>query len=83
MFSFFFWMDFIGTLSILLDVGWLKLGVLDSIEGRWELLRAARIAKIGARSSRLMRYVSASCVLFANALRMGTKEEKNNKKKHE
>ena len=56
--SFFFWMDVIGTLSIILDIGWIADEFLPSdsnLSQRGSLLRAARAAKLGARYGRLMR----------------------------
>jgi hypothetical protein len=55
--GFFFWMDVLGTFSILLDIGW----IADSIVGGGQtaangsILRATRAAKLGARYGRLMR----------------------------
>mmetsp|Transcript_11382 Transcript_11382/g.17320 ORF Transcript_11382/g.17320 Transcript_11382/m.17320 type:complete len:850 (-) Transcript_11382:276-2825(-) len=56
--SFFFWMDFIGTLSIILDIGWIADSFMpDNTDAtqKGSLLRAARAAKLGARYGRLMR----------------------------
>jgi len=55
--SFFFWMDLVGTLSILLDVGWITATFLPSgsLRGQGSVLRATRAAKLGARYGRLMR----------------------------
>lgn len=55
--SFFFWMDLVGTLSILLDVGWITARFLPSgsLRGQGSVLRATRAAKLGARYGRLMR----------------------------
>lgn len=56
--SFFFWMDFIGTLSIILDIGWIADEFMpedSSASRKGSLLRAARAAKLGARYGRLMR----------------------------
>jgi hypothetical protein len=66
--GFFFWMDILGTLSILLDVEWISRGFLsddNSISRRTGMLRAARAAKLGARYSRLMRFFK-----FSNFLEM-------------
>ena len=54
--GFFFWMDFLGTLSILLDIGWIS----DSFSSgqsvrRGSVLRATRAAKLGARYGRILR----------------------------
>jgi len=56
-YSFFFWCDIAGTISILLDINMF----MDHFEGNGTsgstpgLLRAARAAKVGARYGRLMR----------------------------
>lgn len=57
--SFFFWMDFLGTLSILLDIGWISEqmfggGGSDTVR-RGSVLRATRAAKLGARYGRILR----------------------------
>mmetsp|Transcript_16408 Transcript_16408/g.33785 ORF Transcript_16408/g.33785 Transcript_16408/m.33785 type:complete len:302 (-) Transcript_16408:2021-2926(-) len=52
--GFFFYMDVIGTLSMILDISWMAKGLgLHSASSDAQLLRAARSAKIGAKSSRL------------------------------
>ena len=55
--SFFFWMDVIGTLSMILDIGWISDTFMPSgsNKGGGSYLRAARAAKLGARFGRLMR----------------------------
>lgn len=58
LFSFFFWMDCLGTLSILLDVGWITKSFIShngSDGSSARVLRATRAAKLGARYGRLMR----------------------------
>jgi hypothetical protein len=56
--SFFFWMDTIGTISIILDIGWISDAFMpedtDATQ-KGSLLRAARAAKLGARYGRIMR----------------------------
>ena len=56
--SFFFWMDTIGTISIVLDIGWIADAFMpedtDATQ-KGSLLRAARAAKLGARYGRIMR----------------------------
>jgi hypothetical protein len=54
--GFFFWMDLLGTISILLDIGWIS----DSFSSgqsvrRGSVLRATRAAKLGARYGRILR----------------------------
>jgi hypothetical protein len=55
--SFFFWMDTIGTISLILDIGWISNSFLpdNGARSKGSLLRAARAAKLGARYGRLMR----------------------------
>ncbi|GMH79737.1 hypothetical protein TrST_g5350 [Triparma strigata] len=51
--GFFFYMDIVGTLSMILDISWMSQGLGFQTSGDAQLLRAARSAKIGAKSSRL------------------------------
>jgi len=55
--SFFFWMDTIGTISIILDIGWIADTFMpdSGIATKGSLLRAARAAKLGARYGRILR----------------------------
>jgi hypothetical protein len=55
--SFFFWMDFIGTISIILDIGWISDYFLPNgaLSGQGSVIRATRAAKLGARYGRLLR----------------------------
>lgn len=55
--GFFFWMDCLGTISIILDIGWIADSVLKGGGGSnsTSILRATRAAKLGARYGRLMR----------------------------
>jgi len=58
--SFFFWMDLLGAASLLLDLSY----ITDSIQGEEQqttnnvvLMRAARVAKLGARAGRFTKLV--------------------------
>jgi len=54
--NFFFWMDILGTASIILDIGWISsLFMPSGTSTNGSLLRAARAAKLGARYGRIMR----------------------------
>lgn len=54
--SFFFYMDVLGTLSILLDIGYIAGTFLPTgTSASGSILRATRTAKLGARYGRLMR----------------------------
>lgn len=55
--SFFFWMDIIGTLSLILDIGWISELFLPqgALSGQGSVIRATRAAKLGARYGRLLR----------------------------
>lgn len=57
--SFFFWMDILGTLSILIDMTWISnsVTVLQANADNGTTLRAARVAKLGAKSGRLAKLV--------------------------
>jgi hypothetical protein len=52
--SFFFWMDLIGTLSIVADISWMAqdLGLADADENT---LKASRAARVGGKAGRLTR----------------------------
>ena len=65
--SFFFCMDVLGTLSILLDItmdAGLTASIGDATETDVSVLRAARLAKIGAKSGRLAKLVRLFRLLF-------------------
>ena len=66
--SFFFAMDVLGTLSILLDVTMIARAAIEVTQNSGvtdgAVLRAARLAKIGARSGRLAKLVRIFRVLF-------------------
>ena len=58
--NFFFWLDVISTLSILLDIGWVseqlfQSGGSTSLQSTASLARAGRASKIGARAGRIVR----------------------------
>jgi len=59
--SFFFWMDMLGASSLLLDLSYLGIlsGMGDSsaVSNNVVIMRAARIAKLGARAGRFTRLV--------------------------
>merc|ERR1719265_1673133 len=59
--SFFFWMDLLGAGSLLLDLSYLGLlqsgGGNGSVSNNVVIMRAARIAKLGARAGRFTRLV--------------------------
>ena len=68
--GFFFYMDVIGTLSMILDISWMSKGLGLQGGGDAQLLRAARSAKIGAKSSRLAKLTK---------VRMRVEEKKRSK----
>lgn len=58
--SFFFWLDLISTLSILLDIGWISnaiygSGGTSSVQSTASLARAGRASKIATRAGRIIR----------------------------
>jgi len=60
--SFFFWMDLLGAASLLLDLSYLPVAKNfdqggDSVSNNVVIMRAARIAKLGARAGRFTRLV--------------------------
>eukprot|EP00931_Biecheleriopsis_adriatica_P115950 TRINITY_DN91684_c0_g1_i1.p1 TRINITY_DN91684_c0_g1~~TRINITY_DN91684_c0_g1_i1.p1 ORF type:complete len:1552 (+),score=255.72 TRINITY_DN91684_c0_g1_i1:48-4658(+) len=58
LFSFFFFTDLLGTLSLLLELSTIKSQLNQSILGQnTVVMRAARVAKLGARAGRITRLV--------------------------
>jgi len=57
--SFFFWMDLLGAASLLLDLSYLPFNLSsgDSMSNNVVIMRAARIAKLGARAGRFTKLV--------------------------
>lgn len=55
--SFFFVLDVVGTLTLLIDIPWLLNSILPHQVELLSLLRGARAARVGARVARLMRLV--------------------------
>ena len=52
--GFFFWMDVVGTVSLIFDIPWLTPEALDSDSS---LLRASRTSRVGARAARVTKLV--------------------------
>lgn len=63
--SFFLWMDIIGTASILIDITWFDFGLGGNAKDA-TTLRAARVAKLGARSSRLAKFAKMVKFYFSS-----------------
>jgi class 3 adenylate cyclase len=55
--SFFFWLDFLGSVSLIFDIPWLVKVVVPEELGILPLLRGAKAARAGARATRLVRLV--------------------------
>ncbi|GLI65984.1 hypothetical protein VaNZ11_009671, partial [Volvox africanus] len=54
--SFFFWVDLIGTASLILDIQWLVAGMLSSEDSNaLQITRAGRSARIGSQMGRVTR----------------------------
>jgi len=53
--GFFFYMDVIGTLSIILDLTWITSDISSSYPGSSNVARAARVARLAARAGRLVK----------------------------
>ncbi|RYH32743.1 3',5'-cyclic nucleotide phosphodiesterase [archaeon] len=55
--NFYFWLDLVGTISIIFDIGWITDEFIPegSSVSQTSLVRATRAAKLGARYGRLMR----------------------------
>jgi len=76
LYSFFWYMDILGTASMLLDLDWVGIRIEDSGQAgdSTNLLRAARAAKIGAKSGRLaklMRLFRVLALFFYNDKKEG------------
>ena len=64
-FSFYFWLDFIGSVSMISDIGWIWepiVGANSSTTGKSiakssQLTRAARASRVGARAGRIIRII--------------------------
>jgi len=60
---FFFWLDLLSTLSLLLDIGWVSNAIFDTSAGTSgtasaaQLARAGRASRVGARAARIVRIV--------------------------
>lgn len=58
--GFYFWLDVISTLSLLLDVGWISNSIFGTASNKNAALssatiaRAARASKIGSRAGRIV-----------------------------
>jgi len=71
---FFFWMDLVGTVSIILDIGWIIPSSTMSVSG--SILRATRAAKLGARYGRLLRLLRLlKFVRFLPCFKTGLSDE--------
>ncbi len=60
--GFFFWLDFISTLSLLLDIGWFTNAIFgtgggNSAASAAALARAGRASRVGTRAGRIVRIV--------------------------
>ena len=61
--SFFFWLDFVSTCSLIMDIGWFWDNVVgttdtvDTAEQASQLARAGRGARLGSKAGRIMRVV--------------------------
>ena len=76
--GFFFWMDILGTVSLVLDVSFLLGDVLNDLTANvpsGAVLRAARAAKLGAKAGRLTRIIKLFKMLAVSGGKKG-KEEK-------
>mmetsp|Transcript_11345 Transcript_11345/g.14743 ORF Transcript_11345/g.14743 Transcript_11345/m.14743 type:complete len:870 (-) Transcript_11345:526-3135(-) len=74
--GFFFWMDLLGTLSVLLDISYIGSKIFSGDNENSSVLRAARAAKVGARSSRLAKLMRLFRLLTLFRTKKGEKEEK-------
>jgi len=60
---FFFWLDFISTVSLIFDVGWISEAIFDTdsgaagVAGASQLARAGRASRVGTRAGRIVRII--------------------------
>lgn len=59
LFTFFFWMDLLGAMSLCLDISYLpiEMGSSGDVSSNVVVMRMARVAKLGARAGRFTRLV--------------------------
>mmetsp|Transcript_28098 Transcript_28098/g.24827 ORF Transcript_28098/g.24827 Transcript_28098/m.24827 type:complete len:179 (+) Transcript_28098:159-695(+) len=61
--NFFFWLDFISTVSLIFDIGWISEAIFgtgggaDSAAGAAQLARAGRASRVGTRAGRIVRII--------------------------
>ena len=61
--GFYFWLDIVSTLTLLLDVGWISEAIFDTgsstnvVLSGATIARAARTSKIGSRAARIVRII--------------------------
>ncbi|CAE7288267.1 Pde1c [Symbiodinium sp. CCMP2456] len=72
-FSFFFWMDLLGTLSMAFEISFLLGQYLNS---NTVVLRTARTAKLGARIGRLIKLVKCVSMFYRSAAKTSRVEAK-------
>ena len=76
--GFFFWMDILGTVSLVLDVSFLLGDVLNNLTANvpsGAVLRAARAAKLGAKAGRLTRIIKLFKMLSVSGGKKGKVEK--------
>ncbi|CAE8675682.1 unnamed protein product, partial [Polarella glacialis] len=62
-FSFFFWMDVLGTLSIIFELSYVK----KQFDTNAVVLRTARVAKLGARAGRLSKLLKCLSMMYKDS----------------
>lgn len=86
-FSFYFWLDIISTLTLLLDVGWVSDAIFGTSGSTTTALssatiaRAARASKIGSRAGRIVRILRLIRLIRIVKLYKATEQIKLNDKK--
>ena len=86
MWGFFFFLDVISTLSILLDVGWISDIVFSGGDGgsNDQVARAAKASRIGARAARLLRILRLiRLIRIVKLYKAAANERKERNKKKE
>ena len=89
-FGFYFWLDFIGSLSMISDIGWIWDIIVGtngsagkSIAKSSQLARAARASRVGARAGRIIRIIRIIRLIRIMKLYKIAQEAKNEMKREE
>ena len=92
-FSFYFWLDFVGSISMISDIGWIWEEIVgansnsssqgQSIAKSSQLTRAARASRVGARAGRIIRIIRIVRLIRIMKLYKIAQEAKKDMRKEE